>query len=524
MAKDVFQLTYDTSTKPLSLVVSSFRCYKIDALKEQMNLAARLASKAHAANSNYAFLYVLVSPMCHNRKPRDPALVKAWGTLSKIGMAPEVVFLLNHSVTLWHWSKAKYFFWPQPECEKKVIRKNHCVLFDHAIAFWDFISSNETLLMIARCCEHPQGRFKDAFRQGLRIDVHQVMGAGNVIGIICVTLGKKLTLNKQALKEEWGKAMDLNAYLKDSISSLCLVVLIEKDWEDVFVLASTMCALNVKENLDPKIREIVPSSIPYCIDMYLGGGFHLNPTVTLKQALLMTSGPTVTTTEVQKPTEVSGSPRRSYQDVHGLNKGTPQLPQVWHGEVQTPARCQIEQEVKEANEMAAKLKRQLKDALPRKRSPGARANDHECAAVNETLQDVKEQAEEPVSAPKAEATGEQDAFAVGTFGAVVNPGGIRRSSGYTSQPCPPRAILSTPLKEQFKELGMRVQHQCERNLKAGIAASLSSVAVGPSNDSSSSSDPPLPGCDLHHWLQNESNESSRAEAGSTVGGQTSVAL
>ena len=250
----------------------------------------------------------------------------------------------------------------------------------------------------------------------------------------------------------------------------------------------------------------------------------MNPTVTLKQALLMTSGPTVTTTEVQKPTEVSGSPRRSYQDVHGLNKGTPQLPQVWHGEVQTPARCQIEQEVKEANEMAAKLKRQLKDALPRKRSPGARANDHECAAVNETLQDVKEQAEEPVSAPKAEATGEQDAFAVGTFGAVVNPGKIRLSSVYTSQPCPPRAILSTPLKEQFKELGMRVQHQCERNLKAGIAASLSSVAVGPSNDSSSSSDPPLPGCDLHHWLQNESNESSRAEAGSTVGGQTSVAL
>ena len=261
--------------------------------------------------------------------------------------------------------------------------------------------------------------------------------------------------------------------------------------------------------------------------MYLGGGFHLNPTVTLKQALLMTSGPTVTTTEVQKPTEVSGSPRRSYQDVHGLNKGTPRLPQVWHGEVQTPARCQIEQEVKEANEMAAKLKRQLKDALPRKRSPGARANDHECAAVYETLQDVKEQAEEPVSAPKAEATGEQDAFAVGTFGAVVNPGKIRLSSVNTSdttQAFPPRAILSTPLKEQFKELGMRVQHQCERNLKAAIAASLSSVAVGPSNDSSSSSDPPPPGCDLHHWLQNESNESSRAEAGSTVGGQTSVAL
>lgn len=247
MAKDVFQWTYDTSTKPLSLVVSSFRFYKTDALKEQMNLAARLASKAHAANSNYAFLYVLVSPMCHNRKPRDPAIVKAWGTLSKIGMAPQFASFLNRSVTLWHWSKAKYFFWPQPACEKKVIRKNHCVLFDYAIAFWDFISSNETLLLIARCCEHPQG-IKDAFRQGLRIDVHQVMGAGNVIGIICVTLGKKLTLNKQALKEEWGKAMDLNAYLKDSISSLCLVVLIEQDWEEVFVLASTMCVKCERES------------------------------------------------------------------------------------------------------------------------------------------------------------------------------------------------------------------------------------------------------------------------------------
>ena len=84
--------------------------------------------------------------------------------------------------------------------------------------------------------------------RGLRIEVHQVMGAGNVIGIICVTLGKKLTLDKQVLKEEWGKAMDLNAYLKDSISSLCLVVLIEQDWEEVFVLASTMCVKCERES------------------------------------------------------------------------------------------------------------------------------------------------------------------------------------------------------------------------------------------------------------------------------------
>ena len=164
-----------------------------------------------------------------------------------------------------------------------------------------------------------------------------------------------------------------------------------------------------------------------------------------------------------------------------------------------------DQEVKEANEKPTQQKRQLKDRLPRTTSSRAKSNDHERAAINETLQDVKEQAEE--SAPKAEATGEQDAFAFG-FGALVHPGQTSGvvSSVSTTQPFPPRARLSRPLNAQLEELGTSLRYRFEKYWKTGIAASLSSVhVVGSSNDSSSSSDRLEAG-------------SCQAEAGSTVVG------
>ena len=156
--------------------------------------------------------------------------------------------------------------------------------------------------------------------------------------------------------------------------------------------------------------------------------------------------------------------------------------------MQTPDRRLIEQEVKEANEKATQQKRQLKEKLHLriKNKCRARAKDHERAAINETFQDVKEQAEELV--PKTEATGEQDALVFG-FGALVHQG---KTSGvvFTTQPSPPRAKLSRPLNAQFEELGIGLRYRFETYLKTAIAASLSSLhAVGPRNDSSSSSDP-----------------------------------
>ena len=123
-----------------------------------------------------------------------------------------------------------------------------------------------------------------------------------------------------------------------------------------------------------------------------------------------------------------------------------------------------------------------------------------------TCKDIKEQAEE--SAPKAEATGEQDAFAFG-FGALVHPG---KTSGVvsTTQPFPPRARLSRPLNAQLEELGISLRYRFEKYWKTGIATSLSSVhAVGSSNDSSSSSGP---SCDRLD------NESCIATAGSASDG------